>query len=632
MNSYLKNRTFIFLLAAALFGYTANGQLSFFYDNEVYEPAAGAIQFHTDSSKRHDWNYFQKIAPGLLSYPEHHFNNSYQNRLLWMRIRFDQIKDPHQLRYLLIRNPHINYLSVWLLKNDSLVYSFKPTGDRYPFTSRPVRFSDFLFPLPADSLQQYSMVVMADKRNELVRLPLYFLSEKGLLNYTRNKDSWAGMFIGIGIFLFLFNFFLFINMRERLYVYYGLYTLLGFLYIFSDMGFTFMFLFPDYPLFADFTRPISVSLATPVYILFGMSLMDTKKHFPKIYGWMKRILVIYILMLVTSLALASNTGPIRVFLSGLSYVVLNFLMICNLAIGWKSFRKNIPYAIYFIIASCILIVLVLLFTLYLSGHIPDTFINRNLMRIAIASEISILTLMLAHRFKNYKISSEQLLRRVNEQQEQIFRSVTDYQEKELQRLSSLLHDSVGARLSALRLNLESRGKDTEREELIKNLTASIQEISHEVRSYSHDLSPSLLQQKGLETALSLFLKNLKQDNRIQFQFEMIGEGDRLPFRYELLLYNLVQELIHNIIKHARASEVIIQLLREEQVVSLYVEDNGKGFEPDKIKEGLGLIQIKQLVKFVNGNLQIDTSDGNGCRVSIEFMILPDDSSQTDYNS
>ena len=631
MNSYLKNRI-LFLLLAAFFGVRADAQLSFFYDNEDYEPAAGVIQFHTDSSRRHDWNYFKQIEPELLSYPENDFNNSYKNRLVWIKIRFDRINNPATLRYLLIRNPHINYLSVWLLKKDSMFHSFAPTGDRYRFSSRPIRLSDFAFPLPADSLDQYSLVIMADKRNELVRLPIYFLSEKGLLDYSRNKDGWAGLFIGVGVFLFLFNFFLFINMRNRLYVYYALYILLGFLYIFSDMGLIFMYLFPDYPLFADFTRPISISLATPVYILFGMSLLETKKYLPGNYRWTKRILIVYVFLLLASLILASNTGPIRVVLSAISYVVINILMINNLVIAWKSLRLKVPYAIYFILASLILIILVFLFTLYLSGHIPDNFLNRNLMRIAITAEISILTLVLAHRFKSYKVSSEQLLRRVNDQQEQIFRSVTDYQEKELQRLSSLLHDSVGARLSTLRLNLESRGKDIEREQLIKNLTASIQEISHEVRSYSHDLSPSLLQQKGLEAALNQFLKNLMQDNRIQFQFEMIGEGDRLPFRYELLLYNLVQELIHNIIKHANATEVIIQLLREEQVVSLYVEDNGKGFDPEKIKEGLGLIQIKQLVKFVNGNLQIDTSDGNGCRVSIEFTILPDDSSQTDYNS
>ena len=607
------------------------GQLSHFLDNEPYEMPAGSLSFHVDSSHRHDWEYFKTIEPAMLDYPEHDFNNSYRNRLVWIKIRLGKLKNADQLRYLLIRNPHINYLSVWLLRQDQPIHPFTPTGDRLRFNTRPVRYPDFIFPLPMDSLSQYSLVIMADKRNELTRIPLYFQSEKGLLEYSKNKDGWAGIFIGIGFFLFLFNFFLFINMREKLYIYYGIYIFLGFFYIFSDMGFTFMYLFPDYPLFADFTRPISVTLATPVYILFGMSLLDTRKNLPVYYSWMKRALVIYMILLLASLVLARDTGPIRVVLSGLSFVILNTLMISNLLIAWRSFRKKVPYSLYFIVASATLILLLLFFTLYLSGHIPDTFLNRNLMRIAIAAEISVLTLMLAHRFKNYKISSERLLRRVNEQQEQIFRSVTDYQEKELQRLSSLLHDSVGARLSALRFNLESSGKDIDRDALVKTLTDSIQEISHEVRTYSHDLSPALLQQKGLEAALKQFLKNLMLDKHIQVQFEVIGERDRMPFRYELLVYNLVQELIHNIIKHAGATEVIIQLLREEQVVSLYVEDNGTGFQQEKIKEGLGLIQIKQLVTFVNGSLHMDTSPGNGCRVSIEFTILPDGSSQTDHN-
>lgn len=611
------------LLLCSITSLTGYGQVSSFYDNRPYALPADALHFHTDSSHRHDWDYYKRIEPTLLAYPQNDFNNSYKDRLVWLKIDLGKIKQPEQLRYLLLRNPHINYLNVWLLKNGVLIKAFKPTGDRRVFSTRPIRFSDFIFPLPADSLSHHQVVLMADKRNEVSRLPLYFLTEPGFIQYTQEKNWLAGLFIGISFFLFMFNLYLFLNMREQLYILYSIYILLSFLYIFSDMGFTFMYFFPNQPLLSDFTRPISITLATPVYIFFGMELLQTKKNLPNYYKWVSKALIIYILLLVSSLLLATNTGPIRVFLSGLSYLVLTTLMICNIAIAWKSMRKRVPYSWYFIISSCLLCIMLALFTLYLSGHLPDISLTRNMMRIAIACEISILTLALAHRFKQYKVASEQLLRKVNEQQEQIFASVTDYQEKEMQRLSSLLHDTVGARLSSLRFNLEAGPKLTQ-EPKINLAISEITALANEVRRFSHDFSPLLLQKNGLRGAVEKLIRPVNESGKLFIQFEMIGTQERTSFRYEILIYNIIQELVQNILKHSGATEAIIQLILEKGIISLFVEDNGKGFDTNTTTEGLGFSQIRQLVKFVNGTLQVNTAVNKGTRLSIEFTVLPDE--------
>jgi len=613
----------ITLLLCSTAAHNGYGQLSSFYDNRPYTLPAGALQFHVDSSHRQDWDYYKQIEPQLLAYPQNDFNNSYRNRLVWMKIDLGRLQQPQQLRYLLLRNPHINYLNVWLLKNGVPIKAFEPTGDRREFSTRPIYFSDFIFPLPPDSLSQYQVVLMADKRNEVSRLPLYFLTEAGLIQYTQEKNWLAGLFIGIGLFLFLFNLYLFLSMREWLYIFYGLYIVLSFLYIFSDMGFTFMYLLPNQPLLSDFTRPISITLATPVYIFFGMELLQVKNNLPAYYRWMLRALMVYVILLVSSLMLASDTGPIRVVLSGLSYLVLSALMLFNITIAWKSMKKKVSYSWYFIVSSSLLCIMLSIFTIYLSGHLADTTITRNMMRIAIVSEISILTLALAHRFKKYKISSEQLLRKVNEQQEHIFASVTDYQENEMQRLSSLLHDSVGARLSSLRFNLES-DKNGMQDPKLKLVINEITQLANEVRQFSHDFSPILLQKNGLRATITKLIRPVNETGKLFIQFEMMGSRERTSFRYEMLVYNIIQELVQNIIKHSRATEAIIQLILEEEIISIFVEDNGKGFDPDTKKDGLGFSQIKQLVTFVNGTLRLETAVNRGLKISIEFSIIQDE--------
>ena len=117
---------------------------------------------------------------------------------------------------------------------------------------------------------------------------------------------------------------------------------------------------------------------------------------------------------------------------------------------------------------------------------------------------------------------------------------------------------------------------------------------------------------------------INQSGQLYIQFESIGTLQKVSFRYELLLYNILQELIQNIIKHAGATEVIIQVILEKELIYLFVEDNGHGFDPLFIKEGLGFSQIKQLVTFVQGTLAIDSLVEKGCRITIEFPVLPDE--------
>jgi signal transduction histidine kinase len=220
-----------------------------------------------------------------------------------------------------------------------------------------------------------------------------------------------------------------------------------------------------------------------------------------------------------------------------------------------------------------------------------------------------------------------MLRQVNLEQEQIFKSISDYQEKEMQRFSSLLHDSVGARLSSIRLNLESastRPSHTGNSEKIQHVIQDIGALADEVRAFSHNLSPLLLQEKGLVDSIRQISERVNQSGELFIQFESIGSQRHVSYRYELMIYNILQELIQNIIKHAGASEVIIQLMMEPELISIFVEDNGEGFEKKLHKDGLGFSQIRQLIKFVRGNFYVESSPGNGCRVSIEFPVLPDE--------
>jgi signal transduction histidine kinase len=560
---------------------------------------------------------------------------SYHDVMLWIKLPLEIFKSPQNISYLMVRNPHLNYVGAWLYNGDSLVKSFPLTGDHMQFNSRPTYHPDFLFPLPQEKTKDYSIVLLIDKRNEQVNIPIHALTEVGSLSYNRKKNIIVGLITGLSLFLFLFNLFLYYNMRERLYVFYGLYILAAFIYIFSDYGYLFMFLFPEHPFFADFARPVSISLATPLYMIFVMQLMNVKKNFPAYYKWCNRFLILYLLVFTTSIILIPYAGSLRVALLFLMQLFPNTATFLILMMSVVALRKNIPYASYVIITCILLLLCSFLFMQFISGYLYDTFFTRNLMNIAFAAELSILAFALTSRFKNYKEQLERLLRSTNKQQEQIFKSISDYQEKEAQRYSQLLHDTVGARLSAIRFNLEAFQQEHNTDKAtteIQNTVADISLLADEVRSLSHRLSPLLFQHKGLIESVEQLIQVVNKSGKISIQFESIGAHSSAPYRYELLTFNIIQELIQNIIKHADASEVIIQLIIEKEIISIFVEDNGIGFDQTLINEGLGFTQIKQLVTFVNGNLNINAQKGQGCKVSVEFPVLSDETSNPSPNS
>jgi signal transduction histidine kinase len=469
-------------------------------------------------------------------------------------------------------------------------------------------------------------VFLIDKRNEQLNIPIHFVTENGFASYNRRKNLLAGLITGMGSFLFLFSFFLFYAMREKLYVYYALYILMVFFYIFSDYGYSFMYFFPKHPFPADFTRPLAISLASPLYMMFALTLLNVKQHLPGDDKWARRYLVLYIASLTISIFLMPETGLVRMVLVWLMQIYQNITAVFMLIIAIRAVRRKVPYAGFIIATSLVLLLSFFVFMQFVSGFIADTFLTRNMMNIGFTTEISILAFVLTLRFKQYKEQSEQLLRRANLQQEQIFKSISDYQEKEMQRYSSLLHDSVGARLSAIRFNLESLNLKTADVKLGKSI-ADIGELANDVRQYSHSLSPVLLQKKGLVGSVREIVDSVNDSKEIYIQFESIGSLQKVSFRYELMVYNILQELIQNILKHAQASEVIIQLILEKELIYLFVEDNGKGFNRLSIKEGLGFSQIQQLVTFVKGSLTIDAGEGNGCKVTLEFPVLPDEANQ-----
>jgi two-component system NarL family sensor kinase len=144
----------------------------------------------------------------------------------------------------------------------------------------------------------------------------------------------------------------------------------------------------------------------------------------------------------------------------------------------------------------------------------------------------------------------------------------------------------------------------------------------DLRKVAQNLMPEALVKFGLQEALRDFCNSIQSSTDIKVVYQQFGEKRKLNNTAEVFIYRMVQELVANILKHAKATEIMVQLMMDENSTSLTVEDNGKGFDLNTLqhKNGAGIRNINYRVQYLNGTLDIDTTPGSGTSVNIQLPI------------
>ncbi|MFY8020143.1 MAG: tetratricopeptide repeat-containing sensor histidine kinase [Bacteroidia bacterium] len=231
-------------------------------------------------------------------------------------------------------------------------------------------------------------------------------------------------------------------------------------------------------------------------------------------------------------------------------------------------------------------------------------------------------------YANYKIKQQQKMDAALLQQEQIrSKAVLEAEENERQRIARDLHDGLGQRLSAAKLNIsglhQTIESDKQNQELfISNALSLLDESVKDVRSISHNLMANGLIKSGLVSAVREFIQQINSSNSIRIHIETLGLEERLNQTIENVLYRVLQELVNNIIKHAQATQVNIQLIKHDHELNLLIEDNGMGFNLNEALEkgGIGIKNIQSRINFINGKIDFDSYPGKGTTVNIEIPI------------
>jgi signal transduction histidine kinase len=150
---------------------------------------------------------------------------------------------------------------------------------------------------------------------------------------------------------------------------------------------------------------------------------------------------------------------------------------------------------------------------------------------------------------------------------------------------------------------------------LNNAIILLDKSINEMRRVAHHMMPESLVRYGIKASLSDFCC---ATSKVDFQY--FGNEQRIDSKLEILLYRVAHELINNALKHAEAQQIKVQLVQEDDRVSLTVYDNGKGFDTSKTTTGMGLENIRNRIETYNGKITLFSSPGNGTEVNIEICI------------
>ncbi|HYC86266.1 MAG TPA: sensor histidine kinase, partial [Chryseosolibacter sp.] len=265
-----------------------------------------------------------------------------------------------------------------------------------------------------------------------------------------------------------------------------------------------------------------------------------------------------------------------------------------------------------------------------SDEEKDFAIRERNLYIAIAAgllaALATILFLLRNNLRNRQRLHDERLKQMEQEQQVIsLQSMLNGEETERVRIAKDLHDGLGGLFSTVKMHfsaLQHKMPDLKKDELFQKSYNLADQASIEVRNIAHNMMPEVLMKLGLLNAVKDLSNNMSSGRLLKVSVEAYGLDARLDPSTEIILYRIIQELLNNIIRHADATEAIIQFTRDGHRLSVVVEDNGKGFDPAIADQKMhsGLRNIRSRVDYLNGKLNIDSQRNVGTTVLMDFEI------------
>lgn len=505
-----------------------------------------------------------------------------------------------------IQQSRVDTAQLYVVRENQEIEKLPMTGHFQTFDERPMHALPFA----------YTITI---KQNETVWFYLYTARQYGkhaaivnlqtrnhFENYEYGFNVVLAFVCGMVALASLVGFFLFLFVRQRLYVYYSIYALSFLFVLLADTGFAHAVLFfpHDQTVTDGFTMVFYYWMGGCLGV-FTIELLQLKQHANRWIYWFGIIFSYALCTFALLLLIPGLPHVIRWTLVSYSYFLAFITNLYILYIIITSTRKKEPivyfYMAGFFFTSCVA-VLILLSDF---GIINFPHENKDIYFLTPFVEILCVALGIGIHFSRTLKERVNVQMALNETQNQII----NIQENERRRIAQDLHDDVGNSLAAVRNMVMQRYEPAGIEKEIDRLIETI-------RSISHDLMPVDFEEFSLAEVIEHTVGKFKDHPTLALEFNPLGKAIRLKPSCELVIYRIISELITNILKHAQATQALIQLMYQTGSLVVTVEDNGRGIKNAKAEEGMGLRSIQLRADYIHSQLKIE-GDNKGTLIILE---------------
>ncbi|MDP8245308.1 MAG: sensor histidine kinase [Candidatus Hinthialibacter antarcticus] len=203
--------------------------------------------------------------------------------------------------------------------------------------------------------------------------------------------------------------------------------------------------------------------------------------------------------------------------------------------------------------------------------------------------------------------------------------LTIAEERERRKIASFLHDTIGHTLALCKLKISRFKKNCSDDQVdqIEEISSFTEQSIEDIHSIIFQISPPVLYELGFDRAVKWLVDEYQEQYQISIQYNASNVIEPVPEDRKILLFQIIRELLVNIVKHAQASEVHLQVERKNGSVHIKVQDNGKGFRVEQIEEefkGYGLFSIRQRLQYIEGSLEIHSQINLGSTISVVAPI------------
>lgn len=553
-----------------------------------------------------------------------YINQGIYNKSHWIKINLTNYSKTEDFIFE-FNQINIDSLKLYVIKKNRIHKELKTKGLHFSKNNKASFLSikyGYVYNLKIKKKDSISIYINAIVNDDPFRVSNVLWSKehyKTKEKHIQKRSAYLLIFLGLVLLILAMSFVMFLFTLKKLYLYYFGFVIVIFANLLCMRSFIspliiekYFFLGNNYSDMFGYVQIFFISLYTNEF--FGLNKIK-----PKFSKFITLTALFTTLLFIMALFLRKEA-----WFYGFSYVFSKVFMVfmCfllyGLAINLALKKKLMAY--YYIVAYTPLLVFV--------GHYILTSMkltnsaNPLEWELVIFIEIFVLTVAMAHKYYLLMLENSNYQNAIIIEKERGLKALIDAQESERSKIARELHDGVVQQIGSVILksrNLLTKLNLLETNES-KEMLESLENSNKDLRTISHQMMPRALKELGIISALKDLLEGSLGYTNINYSFEHFNISERLSKKNEITIYRVSQELINNIIKHSKATEVSFQLFNSNNTIILIVEDNGVGFSSENHKKGIGLLNISSRLDLVNGEVNFEPSPKSGTLVTIKIPL------------